>query len=146
MTLIAVDKFTERDVLNNEKSNFIFKENEKKEGGDQFLRECTYALPLTMKSAASYDRKAYWSDVDYRHYIELVSKDIDRISNVLNLGGTVFLENRFLQEEENGPMRMTAPKILDFIIYSVTNLLKVHQPKHISPNLRSPRTPYATQN
>ena len=140
MPLIAVDKFTERDVLNNEKCFFIYKENEKKEGGDQFLRECTYALPLTMKSAASYDRKAYWSDVDYRHYIELVSKDIDRISNVLNLGGTVFLENRFLQEEENGPMRMTAPKILDFIIYSVTNLLKVHQPKHISPNLRSPRT------
>ena len=146
MPLIALDKFTEHDILSNEKCFFIYKENEKKEGGDQFLRACTYALPLTMKSAASYDRKAYWSDVDYRHYIELVSKDIDRISNVLNLGGTVFLENRFLQEEENGPMRMTAPKILDFIIYSVTNLLKVHQPKHISPNLRSPRTPYAAQN
>ena len=140
MPLIALDKFTEHDILSNEKCIFIYKENEKNEGGDQFLRSAANGLPLTMKAAPSYDKKAYWKDAEYRFNVELVAKDIDRIRNVLNLGGIVFLGSRFLQEENNGPMKSTAPKTLEFIIYSMNNLFRVYSPKYISPNLRSPRT------
>ena len=140
MPLIAVDKFTESDVVNNEKCFFIYAENEKKEGGSEFLRACTNTLYLTIKSVASNDWEAYWSDVDYRQHVEVLSEDISRIQNILNLGGIVFIENMFLQDEQNGPMKSKAPKTLKFIIKSIDHLLHSYQPKYVSPNLRSPRT------
>jgi hypothetical protein len=146
MPLIAINKFTKSDVVNNEKCFFIYAENEKKEGGNEFLRSCHNTLYLTIKAVASNDQEAYWSDVDYRQHVEVLSEDVGRIQNILNLGGVVFIESTFLQEEKNGPMKSKAPKTLKFITKSIDHLLRSYQPKYISPNLTSPRTPYATQN
>ena len=90
MPLIAIEKFTESDVVNNEKCFFIYAENEKKEGGSEFLRACTNTLYLTIKSVASNDREAYWSDVDYRQHVEVLSEDISRIQNIYELTDRTF--------------------------------------------------------
>ena len=140
MPLIALDRFTEHDILSNDKCFFIYKENEKREGGNHFLRSAAHGLPLTMKASPSYGKTSYWYDIDFRYNVEMVEQDIDRIRNILNLGGIVFIESKFLQEEDNSPMKTTAPKTLDYITYALKNLFKIHQPKYISPNLRSPRT------
>ena len=131
MPLIALNRFTEHDILSNDKCFFIYKENEKKEGGKVYMRQATNCLPLTISKAPSFFIEAQWTDQEYEENKIKFNKDVDRIVKYLDRRAIIFLENRFLQEEYSSRMISSAPNTLDFINNSINYLLETYRPSHV---------------
>jgi len=50
---------------------------------------------------------------------------------VLNAGGIVVIENNFLNDENNSPMKTHGQRTLMFLNASIKSLIEEHKPKYV---------------
>jgi len=132
MPVILSNKVKKEDIINNPNCYFVYLENEKKEGGDSFKREQKNCLPLTLKKTASQDLSSYWDDSTYSYNVDMFTKDAKVIVGVLNAGGIIIIENDFLNDENNSPMKTHGQRTLTFLNASIESLIKENKPKYVS--------------
>ena len=111
---------------------FYLCENEKKEGGDTFRRQQKNCLPLTIRKTASQDISGYWDDSSYSYNVDRFTEDAKVVISVLNAGGIVIIDNDFLNEENNSPMKTHGQRTLMFLNASVNSLIAENKPKYVS--------------
>ena len=132
MSIVVLNNIKNEDVYNNFNCYFIYGENEKKEGGDTFRRQQKNCLPLTIRKTASQDISGYWDDASYRYNVDRFTEDAKVVISVLNAGGIVIIDNDFLNEENNSPMKTHGQRTLMFLNASVNSLIAENKPKYVS--------------
>jgi len=132
MPLLLSNKVKEEDIINNPNCYFVYLENEKKEGGDNFKRQQKNCLPLTVRKTASQDVSGYWDDSTYSYNVDRFTKDAKVIIGVLNAGGIIVIENNFLNDENNSPMKTHGQRTLMFLNASIKSLIEENKPKYVS--------------
>ena len=132
MSIIVLNNIKNEDVYNNFNCYFIYGENEKKEGGDTFRRQQKNCLPLTIRKTASQDISGYWDDSSYSYNVDRFTEDAKVVISVLNAGGIVVIDNDFLNEENNSPMKTHGQRTLMFLNASVNSLIAENKPKYVS--------------
>ncbi len=131
MSILVLNKIKNDDVYNNFNCYFVYGENEKKEGGDAFKRRQKNCLPLTIRKTASQDVSGYWDDSTYSYNVDRFTEDAKVIIGVLNAGGIVVIENNFLNDENNSPMKTHGQRTLMFLNASIKSLIEEHKPKYV---------------
>mgnify|MGYP003129587573 FL=1 len=135
MPIIVYHKIKNEDIMNNPNCYFIYSENEKQEGGNVFMREEKNCLPLTVKKSASKDVSGYWDDSTYSYNVQKFTEDTKLIFKVLDKKGIVIVENTFLSDENNSPMKTYGARTLLFLNASMKTLKNDNEPKNIPLNL-----------
>ena len=100
-------------------------------GGDAFKRRQKNCLPLTIRKTASQDVSGYWDDSTYSYNVDRFTEDAKVIIGVLNAGGIVVIENNFLNDENNSPMKTHGQRTLMFLNASIKSLIEEHKPKYV---------------
>ena len=135
MPVLVYHKIREEDIVSNSNCYFVYPENEKQEGGDVFMREIKNCLPLTVRKTASQDVSGYWDDSTYSYNVQKFTEDTKPILKVLSKKGIVIIENSFLNDENNSPMKTHGVRTLLFLNASMKTLRDENQPKNIPLNL-----------
>lgn len=131
MPVIIVNRIFNSDIVNNPECFYVYMENEKKEGGEVYRRSQPNCLPVTIKKAPSMSAEAYWNDDEYAISIIKIQKEIDKVREILDKGGTVIIEENFLSGEANSPMSSQCPMIKENILNSFSLLFNQHRPKNV---------------